>query len=303
MSYDPDVLLDRRRLKRRLRLWQFVTLFVLLAGVLALLQSQGALFPGERIARVHIEGIIVRDEARNQALAKLAKDDEIRAVIVHIDSPGGSVVGGEDLYNSLREISENKPVAAVMGTVATSAAYMTSIAADQVWARESTVTGSIGVILQSANITDLLRRIGVEPLTIKSSKLKGTPSPFEPLTKEARAATQGLVQDLYEFFVDIVIDRRPIEAEAARELADGRVFSGRQAVANGLIDAIGGEKDAISWMVREQGIPAELSVETIKARKTDDGFLNKLVKVSGKSLFPNALTLDGIVSLWQPAGR
>jgi protease-4 len=271
--------------------------------VLMLLQSQGQLFRGERIARVHIEGIIIRDEARSQALSSLAKDDDIRAVIVHIDSPGGSVVGGEDLYNSLRGISEHKPVAAIMGTVATSAAYMAGIAADQVWAREGTVTGSIGVILQSANITDLLERIGVEPVTIKSSELKGTPSPFEPLTKEARAATQDVIQDLYEFFVGIVIDRRPIESGAARELADGRIFSGRQAVDHGLIDAIGGEKEAVSWMVRKRDIPAELPIETIRARKTDEGFLKKLVEMSGKSLFSNALTLDGLVSLWQPAGR
>ena len=303
MSYDPDALLDRRRLKRRLRIWQGVTLFVVLAGVLTLLQSQGELFRGDRIARLHIEGIIVRDDARSQALAELARDDSIRAVIVHIDSPGGSVVGGEDLYNSLRDIAAQKPVAAVMGTVATSAAYMSGIAADRVWAREGTVTGSIGVILQSANVTELLNRIGVEPVTIKSSELKGTPSPLEPLTEAAREATQDVVRDLYGFFVDIVIARRPLEADKVRQLADGRVFSGRQAVANGLIDEIGVEKDAVLWLTSEHDIPAGLPIQTVSERDDDKSLLERLVGLSGKSLFSKALTLDGLVSLWQPAAR
>ena len=301
MSYDPDALLDRRRLKRRLRVWQGVTLFVALAAVLVFLQSEGELFREDRIARVYVEGIIVRDDARSQVLARLAADKSVRGVIVHIDSPGGSVVGGEDLYNGLRDIADKKP--AVMGTVATSAAYMAGIAADRVWAREGSVTGSIGVILQSANITGLLDRIGVEPVTIKSSELKGTPSPLEPLTKAARAASQEVVLDLYEFFVGIVIERRPLDAATVRVLADGRVYSGRQAVANGLIDAIGGEDDAVSWMVTAQNVPEGLPVVTVKDREDAESVLERIVGLSGKSLFSNALTLDGLVSLWQPAAR
>ena len=303
MSYDPDALLDRRRLKRRLRIWQGVTLFVGLAAVLVFLQSEGELFREDRIARVYVEGIIVRDDARSQVLARLAADKSVRGVIVHIDSPGGSVVGGEDLYNGLRDIANKKPVTAVMGTVATSAAYMAGIAADRVWAREGSVTGSIGVILQSANITGLLDRIGVEPVTIKSSELKGTPSPLEPLTKAARAASQEVVLDLYEFFVGIVIERRPLDAATVRALADGRVYSGRQAVANGLIDAIGGEDDAVSWMVTAQNVPEGLPVVTVKDREDAESVLERIVGLSGKSLFSNALTLDGLVSLWQPAPR
>jgi protease-4 len=303
VSYDPDALLDRRRLKRRLRIWQGVTLFVALAAVLVFLQSEGELFREDRIARVYVEGIIVRDDARSQVLARLAADKSVRGVIVHIDSPGGSVVGGEDLYNGLRDIADKKPVTAVMGTVATSAAYMAGIAADRVWAREGSVTGSIGVILQSANITGLLDRIGVEPVTIKSSELKGTPSPLEPLTKAARAASQEVVLDLYEFFVGIVIERRPLDAATVRVLADGRVYSGRQAVANGLIDAIGGEDDAVSWMVTAQNVPEGLPVVTVKDREDAESVLERIVGLSGKSLFSNALTLDGLVSLWQPAAR
>jgi len=303
MSYDPDALLDRRRLKRRLRVWQAVTLLVVVGAVLAYLQAQGALLRGERIVRIHVEGVIVRNDARSQTLARLAEDDDVRGVIVHVDSPGGSVVGGEDLYNGLRAIARAKPVATVMGTVATSAAYMTAIATDRIFAREGTITGSIGVILQTANVSGLLERIGVEPITIKSTALKGVPSPVEPLTPEGRAATEQVVLDLYDFFVDLVIDRRPIDAEAVRRLADGRVFSGRQAVQNNLIDAIGDETAAISWMVRERDLPEGLQVETVRTSADEDNLLEKITEIAGKSLFSNALTLDGLVSLWQPSSR
>lgn len=303
MSYETDALLDRRRLKRRLRVWQAVTLLVLVAAVLAYLQAQGKLLRGERIVRIQIEGVIVRDEARSRLLARLAEEDDVRGVIVHIDSPGGSVVGGEDLYNSLRTIAQAKPVATVMGTVATSAAYMTAIATDRVFAREGTITGSIGVILQTANVSDLLDRIGVEPVTIKSSELKGVPSPVEPLTTEGRAVTEQVVLDLYDFFVDLVIDRRPIDIEAVRRLADGRVFSGRQAVENNLIDAIGDEAAVIDWMVRERNVPGGLPIESVRTNADSDSFLEKITGLAGKSLFSNALTLDGLVSLWQPSAR
>lgn len=303
MSYDPDALLDRRRLKRRLRIWQGVTVLAVVAGVLALLQSTGNLIRGDYIARIYINDIILRDDARSRVLKDLAEDGNVRGVIVHIDSPGGSVVGGEDLYKNILEIGENKPVVAVMGTVATSAAYMAGIAADRVLAREGTITGSIGVIMQTANINRLLDDIGVEPITIKSSDLKATPSPIEPLTEEAREASRAVVLDLYEFFVDIVIASRPIPEAAVRELADGRVFSGRQAVENGLIDAIGDESDALDWMRAEADVPPGLPIKTVNRRHEDRSLLEELTGLSGKSLFSNALTLDGLVSLWQPAAR
>tara|TARA_A100001037_G_C15069917_1_gene598938 strand:+ start:161 stop:1072 length:912 start_codon:yes stop_codon:yes gene_type:complete len=303
MSYDPDALLDRRRLKRRLHVWQAITLLVVVGAVLVLLQGRNALLHGEYIARVQIEGLIVRDDARNRTLARLAEDADVRAVIVHIDSPGGSVVGGEDLYRGLRSISEAKPVVAVMGTVATSAAYMAALAADRIFAREGSITGSIGIILQSANVLELLGKVGVEPVTIKSSELKGIPSPVEPLTPVGRAATEAVVLNLYDFFVDLVIERRPIEGADLRALADGRVFSGRQGVENRLIDAIGDEATAIDWMVLARNLPAELSVKTVRTSTDKEGLLEQLIGLAGKSLFSNALTLDGLVSLWQPSPR
>ena len=303
MSYDPDALLGRRRLKRRLRLWQGITILAVIGIVLVSLHASGELLHGDRIARIYVEGVIVRDDSRTQTLAELAADESVRGVVIHIDSPGGTVVGGEDLYKGLRRIAEHKPVAAVMGTVATSAAYMAGVGADRVFVREGTITGSIGVILQSANVVELLNKIGVEPVTIKSSELKGVPSPVEPLTEKGREATREVVGDLYDFFVDIVAERRDFDRDTALQLADGRVFAGRQALDAGLVDEIGDERAALAWMVETQDVPPGLPVDTVEEPAEAETLLERLLGVSRKSLFSNALTLDGMVSLWQPAAR
>lgn len=300
MSYDPDAVIARRRLRRRLRIWQAVAVIAVLAAVLAGLQAGGKLFRGERIARIHVDGLIVRDENRTATLERIARDPAVRALVVHIDSPGGTVVGGEDLYRGLRDVSERKPVVAVMGTVATSAAYMAAVATDRIFAREGTVTGSIGVILQTADVTGMLESLGIEPVTIKSSPLKGIPSPVEPLSEEGREATRAVVADMYEFFTGLVIERRPLSAAEVVTLADGRIFTGRQARANGLIDAIGTEDAAIGWLQQERAVPAGLKIETVTYREPEGGLEWLLSSVGGKSLFSNALSLDGLVSLWQP---
>jgi protease-4 len=304
MSLQPDVLVDRRRLKRRLRLWQGVALVALAGFVVAAFVIPFAdIVKRDRIARFHVTGLIVEDAERDAALRALAAQDHVRALIVHIDSPGGTVVGGEDLYNTLREVGAKKPVVAVMGTLATSAAYMTAVAGDRVFAREGTITGSIGVILQSANIVGLLDKLGIEPQTIKSGPLKAIPSPLEPLTEEGRAVTRTLVLDMYDFFVGLVAERRNLSRDALLPLADGRIYTGRQAVKNGLIDAIGDERDALAWLTGTHAIPVGLPVQTLTIRR-DTGALAELFEgVAGKSLFSNALLLDGLISVWQPSGR
>jgi protease-4 len=303
MSLAPDALIDRRRLKRRLRLWQLVALTAAVVAAALLVARFGDIVRRDRIVRFHVDGIIVQDAERDATLRRLAGDRRTRALIVHIDSPGGTVVGGEDLYKVLRDVARQKPVVAVMGTVATSAAYMTAVGSDRIFAREGTITGSIGVILQSANIVGLLDMLGIEPETIKSGPLKAVPSPVEPLTEEGRAATRAIVLDMYGFFVDLVAERRGIDRGSLERLADGRIFTGRQAATNGLIDAIGDERSALAWLAEERQIPGNLPVETLTVAR-DDGALAELFEgVRGKSLFSNALLLDGLISVWQPSGR
>ncbi len=303
MSLDADALVDRRRLKRRLRLWQATALVAAIAVATVLLARYSGIVERDHIARFQVTGIILQDSERDTALRKLVHQDHVRALIVHIDSPGGTVVGGEDLFNTLRAIAERKPVVAVMGTVATSAAYMTAIGSDRIYAREGTITGSIGVILQSANIIGLLEKLGIEAQAIKSGPLKAVPSPVEPLTEEAREATQAIVMDLYDFFVGLVGARRALDRNTLLPLADGRIFTGRQAVKNGLIDAIGDERSALDWLADERQIPRSLPVKTLIIRRDTGSFAELFEGVTGKSLFSNALLLDGLISLWHPSGR
>ena len=214
MSLDPDALIDRRRLKRKLRWWQAATLVAVALTIVIALQASDLLLERDKVARLRVGGLITEDHTRDALLANIAEDTSVRALIVHLDSPGGTVVGGEDLYRSLRVVGEQKPVVTVMGTVAASAAYMTAVAGDRVFAREGTITGSIGVLFQTADITALLDKLGIKPEALKSGPLKAVPSPTEPLTEEARAATQALVLDLFEFFIDLVTERRPLDCDA-----------------------------------------------------------------------------------------
>jgi len=300
MSFDADALIDRRRLKRKLRLWQAATLVAVAVAVLAALQASDLLFQRDTVARLRVTGLITEDHDRDQLLAELAEDPSVRALIVYFDSPGGTVVGGENLYRGLRTVAARKPVVSVMGTVATSAAYMGAVAGERVFAHEGTITGSIGVLFQTADITALLDKLGIKAEALKSGPLKAVPSPTEPLTEEARAATQAIVADLFAFFVDLVTERRPLERAQVLALADGRVYTGRQAVDNGLVDAIGGETAARAWLSDEKAISREIPTVTVRPKREGAGLADAFSSLTGKSLFSNDLTLDGLVSVWHP---
>ncbi|MCZ6603746.1 MAG: signal peptide peptidase SppA [Alphaproteobacteria bacterium] len=289
---------DLRRQKRKLRFWRIFGAVAVVVALIALLPD------AERARRAHIArltvtGIIVQDEPRNRLLQALT-ETKARALIVHIDSPGGTVVGGEDLYRGLEAVREKIPVATVMGTVAASGGYMAALSGDRIFAREGTVTGSIGVMMQTTDLTGLLDRIGITAEAIKSSPLKAQPSPLEPLTREGRDAIQAVIDDMYVFFVGLVAERRGLELEAAQALSDGRVYTGRQALAVGLIDEIGAEPAAIAWFADARGIDADLPVVDIEAKKERDLIGRIIDRLAGKSLISNTLTLDGLVSLWQP---
>ena len=158
------------------------------------------------------------------------------------------MVGGESLYLALREVAKQKPVVAVMRELATSAGYMIALGADYIVARQSTITGSIGVLMQSTDVTGLLTKLGIKPAVVKSSPLKAQPNPLEPFSDDARRASQEIVTNIQSMFVGLVRDRRGMDDASLRKLSDGRIFTGGQALTNGLIDAIGGEAAAITWL-------------------------------------------------------
>lgn len=300
MALATDYLIDRRRLKRRLTVWQLVAVAALVGVAIAAYGRFDALVSRSHVARLTVTGIIADDQERDQALDALKDDGSVKALLVRIDSPGGTVVGGEALYRRLLEIGESIPVVAVMGEVATSAAYMTALAGERIFAREGTLTGSIGVIMQTADVTQLLEKLGIQPESIKSGPLKAQPNPLEPFTPAAREATEAVVEDIYRMFVGMVEERRKLSFEDVIRLADGRVYTGRQALANGLIDAIGGEGEARQWLEENKKIPASLPIRDVATADTAEQVSRWLHTAAGKALLPETLNLDGLVSVWHP---
>jgi len=288
-ALDPDLLLDRRRLKRRLGLWRALAVAAALAA-LALLapvpEGAGGLVGSQHVARLKLEGFIADDARLLRELDRARENASVRALVVAVDSPGGSVSGGEAFHRAIARLRESgKPVVAVMGGTAASAGYMVALPAERIFAREATVTGSIGVILQSFDGSDLLSRLGVRPEVVASGPLKDQPSPFRPLTPEGRAALDAVVQDLYGQFVAMVAQARGLPEERVRELADGRIVTGRQAVRLGLVDAIGGEAEARRWLAESKGVPAELRTRDLDPR----GAAERALSMGTDSLWQGAL--------------
>lgn len=317
-------LIDRRRLRRKLSFWRVaavLSLGALVVGVPFALSSGGRpVGPlGGQIARVEISGIITEDDKLLELLRELKEEDGVKAVILKIDSPGGTTVGGETLYRAARAIAEVKPVAAEVGTLAASAGYMVAVASDHIVAHQTSIVGSIGVLFQYVDASVLLGNVGVKVSAIKSSPMKAEPSPFAPAPPEAEAMIRRSVLDTYEWFVALVDERRPFDAAEARRLADGSVFTGGQSLQNRLIDAVGGEDEVRAWLEKERGVPEGLEIVDREPEK-EGGFGASIFGSARAALFstlgldpasrtlPEALTrsighLDGLISLWQPPLR
>ena len=265
-SLDADLLLDRRRLKRRLVLWRIVAIVAVL-GAAAVVVGGGRTggLPGERhVTRVNVSGIISSNRKLIEAVTALAKDRNVAAVVLAVDSPGGSVAGGESLHDALERVAAAKPVVTVMGGTAASAGYMISLPAARIFASNATLTGSIGVILETGNAAGLLDKLGLSAEAIISGPLKDQPSFTHGLSPAGREYLQALVGDLFGQFVTMVAQARHLDEAQVRTMADGRAYSGRQALALGLVDAIGGEPEAREWLAKEKGVSASLPIRDLK---------------------------------------
>jgi protease IV len=320
MAHDAESVIDRRRLKRRLTAWRIaaVVLGLLFLGVL-LLSNQNVSGPAgilPHVARVSVSGVIIDDRNTLELIDKVAKSNQVKAVIIDINSPGGTTTGGEALYDAVRRLAKKKPVVAVCGTLATSAAYIVALATDRIFVYGNTITGSVGVIFQWAEVTDLLHTLGIKVEEVKSGPLKAVPNPFEPTDQRGRALAEEMVQEAKVWFVDLVSDRRKIEANSVPGLTDGRIYSGRQAVALKLADQIGDEKAAMKWLTQERKIPAGLKIVDWKPTQESSGLFGWLfqslavaIGVSAERIVGIAsqisatLKLDGLVSVWHPASN
>ena len=310
MITEAELIVDRRRLRRGITFWRIAAILLALAAILAVLWSTTGFGKYQNhIARLRVTGLITGDQPTLDLLEKIRASDRVQALIVRIDSPGGTTAGSEAIYESLRNIAKNKPVVAVMDTAAASGGYITAIAADHIVARGNTITGSIGVIFSFPELSKLLDTLGVKMEEIKSGELKAEPSPYKPMSEKARAVTAEMVQDSFAWFTGLVAERRKLPLDQVKILADGRVYTGRQAVANKLVDEIGGEDRAIAWLESEKKVAKATPVvdwalgtnldPTGLGFSIGSGVLHAL-GLESLAQKAAATKLDGLLVLWHP---
>ncbi|MGB6536437.1 MAG: signal peptide peptidase SppA [Xanthobacteraceae bacterium] len=320
MSLDADLIVDRRRMRRKLTFWRVVTVVVIVLAIGAMLVvSRRGIVSGPYIARVTISGLIRDDAERVRQLDRLANASAVKAVILHVDSPGGTTTGSEQLFDALGRVRAKKPIAVVVDGMAASGAYITAIAGDYIVAQQTSIVGSIGVLFEFPNFTDLLDKIGVKVESIKSTPLKAAPNGLEPTSPEARAAIQSIITDSYAWFKNLVQTRRHLTDDQLAAIDDGRVFTGHQGLPLKLIDQLGDERTAKAWLVKEKKISASLPVRDydLHSRLDDLSFLHMAAAAALHSLGLESLArrfggfdatgalgpfnLDGLLALWQPA--
>ena len=325
MSLDADHIVDRRRMRRKLTFWRVIGIGLAIVAVVAIAlpltsRTTGFGAPGAYIARVTLTGLIRSDNERVEALERLGRLSAARAVVLHINSPGGTTSGSEQLHDAVMRLKAQKPLVVVVDGLAASGGYITAVGADHIVAQSSALVGSIGVLFQYPNVSELLKTIGVKVEEIKSSPLKAAPNGFEPTSPEARAAIEAIVMDSYAWFRGLVKDRRNMDDAQLQQVADGRVFTGRQAFELKLIDELGDEKQAIAWLAREKNVDAKLPVRDyqLKQRFGDLPFLHTaaitVLDAVGLTSFARRLeewgtmqaierlNLDGLLALWHPLG-
>ncbi len=311
MTTEAELIVDRRRLKRGLTLWRIAAVVFAVAAIAALSWPKGSISQFENhIARVKVEGLITGDDATLKLFDDIAASKKVKAVIIEIDSPGGTTVGSEAIYERIRNVAKDRPVVAVMNSVAASGGYITAIAADHILARGNTITGSIGVVFTFPEVSRLLDTLGIKVEEIKSSELKAEPSGFKPVSDKVRQVTQEMVMESYGWFTGLVAERRKMPLDQVKVLADGRVYSGRQAVANKLIDGLGGEEQAIVWLETEKKLEKGLKVTDWSPAAALDptgfGFssvASGLLRIFGLATLAqraDAAKLDGLLVLWHP---
>ena len=226
-----DYLVDRRRLRRQLGFWRIVAFVVAALAIIALgarFSGAAGFVGGPHIARLTVSGFIAGNDETLKLIREARNSPAVAAALVRIDSPGGGTEGSEEIYDELRRLAAKKPVAAVVGGMAASGAYIAALGADRIFVRGNSIVGSIGVLVEYPNVSGLMDKVGVKLESIKSSPLKAAPNGFEPTSDEARAAMAALIADSFDWFKALVKDRRGLTDEELAKVDDGRVFTGRQ---------------------------------------------------------------------------
>ena len=323
MPSDADLIVDRRRMRRKLTFWRVTAALIAIVAivtvaVLATPAGRRSIGTEQAIARIKIEGLIRSDSDRVAALERLERSSA-KAVIVHINSPGGTTAGSEQLYDSLVRLKAKKPLVVVVDGLCASGGYIAALASDHIISQGTSLVGSIGVLVQFPNFAELMKTVGVKLEEVKSSPLKAAPNGFEPTSAEARAAIDSLVKDSYAWFRDLVKSRRNMDDATLEQAADGRVFTGRQAITLKLVDQLGDEKTAIAWLIAQKKIDREFPVHDFRMapRFSDMSFIRLALSMTldavgmttlarrfeeaGGVQTVDQLALQGLLALWRPS--
>lgn len=242
---------------------------------------------GNVVGIIEVTGVIENANTIINQLKQLRENRSVKAVVLRIDSPGGTVGPAQEIYREVQKTVQNKKIVVSMGTVAASGGYYIASAADGIMANPGTITGSIGVLIEYTNFRQLLDKIGIAPVVIKSGDFKDVGSPFREMTEAEEKFLQSFVDKTRRQFVQAIADGRKMPLEQVESLADGRIFTGEEAKENGLVDRLGNLEDAIEWAGRMAGIEGEIN--TVYLREKRFSFLEELLGVSGESLFNHFL--------------
>ncbi len=251
------------------------------------------------IAKISINSIILNDPDLLKKIDDLKNDRNLKGVLIDINSPGGTVVSSKELFSRFEDLGNKVPVVASMKEVAASGGYMVALAADKIFCYEGTITGSIGVIMQSINIESMLNTLGIEPVIFKSGALKASPNPLESLDSDQEKVINNIIENIHNQFIKLVKENRNILVQNLNLISDGRIFTGLEAKNINLIDEIGNEQDAIDWIKNE--IKAEDNIKIINI--SDDSKIFKLL-----NFFPfkdiivkNISFSNGLYAIWAPS--
>ncbi len=311
-----DYLVDRRRLRRKVTFWRVLAVVVAGAAFVGLsVQGRAHLVHDltPHIARVRIGGLITGDDETLRLLREVGAS-KASALILEIESPGGTTVGSERVYDEIRKVAAKKPVVAEVDTLAASGAYIAALGADHIVAYGNSLVGSIGVLFQFPNVSGLLDKVGVKVEEVKSAPLKAAPNGFEPTSDAARAALASLVDDSFSWFKDLVKTRRGMTDAELTAVDDGRVFTGRQGLPLKLIDELGTEQTAVAWLETTRNVGKNLPIRDYRPNRgrTLFGLFTLAAGAADRMGWPTAAEivrqvgvaaeaprLDGLVSVWQ----
>jgi protease-4 len=248
-----------------------------------------------KVGVVELKGMITSPEKALQELTQFRDDRSVKAIVLRIDSPGGAVGASQEIFEEVKRTSQTKPVVASMGSVAASGGYYAALGANEIMASKGTLTGSIGVIIKFANLSQIFEKIGYKSEVLKSGELKDIGSSDRQMTDREKELIQGIIDNVHEQFIAAVSESRELATEEVRKLADGRIYSGEQALEAGLIDKFGNFNDAIMLAASLAGLKKKMPPLAYPA-KEDFSLLRLLVGNGGSSLFEGKTSLHPLLS-------